>query len=47
MAQEALTTGKSVYDLVLAKGLLSKETLDKILRREMLTKPRARATKRE
>jgi aspartate ammonia-lyase len=47
VAQAALTTGKSVYDLVLAKGLLSKETLDNILRPEMLTKPRALATKRE
>ena len=47
VAQEALTTGKSVYDLVLAKGLLSKETLDNILPPEMLTKPRALATKRE
>ena len=47
VAQEALTTGKSVYDLVLAKGLLSKETLDDILRPDMLTKPRALATKRE
>jgi aspartate ammonia-lyase len=47
VAQEALTSGKNVYDLVLAKGLLSKETLDNILRLEMLTKPRAMATKRE
>jgi aspartate ammonia-lyase len=47
VAQEALTTGKSVYDLVLAKGLLSKETLDDILRPEMLTKPRELATNRE
>jgi aspartate ammonia-lyase len=47
VAQEALTRGQSVYDPVPAKGLLSKETLDKILRREMLTKPRARATNRE
>jgi aspartate ammonia-lyase len=47
LAQEALATGKSVYDLVLAKGLLSKETLDDVLRPESLTKPRALATKRE
>jgi aspartate ammonia-lyase len=47
VAQEALTTGKSVYDLVLAKGLLSKEKLDDILRPEMLTKPRELATNRE
>jgi aspartate ammonia-lyase len=40
VAQEALTTGQSVYDLVLAKGLLTKEQLDDILRPEMLTQPR-------
>ena len=47
VAQEALTRGQSVYDPVPAKGLLSKETLDNILRLEMLTKPRAMATKQE
>ena len=31
IAKEALETGKSVYDLVLEKGLLTKEQLDKIL----------------
>jgi aspartate ammonia-lyase len=40
VAQEALATGQSVYDLVLAKGLLTKEQLDDILRPEMLTQPR-------
>ncbi len=40
VAQEALITGGSVYDLVLAKGLLSKEKLDDILRPEVLTQPR-------
>ncbi len=40
VAQEALASGASIYDLVLAKGLLAKETLDDILRPEMLTKPR-------
>jgi aspartate ammonia-lyase len=40
IAQEALATGASVYDLVLAKGLLSKETLDDVLRPETLTRPR-------
>ncbi len=47
VAQEALATGKSVYDLVLAKRLLAKETLDDILRPEMLTKPRPLTVKRE
>ena len=40
VAQEALNTGKSVYELVLEKGLLTKEELDKILQPEVLTKPR-------
>jgi len=39
VAQEALTTGRSVYDLVLEKRLLSKEQLDQILRPEALTRP--------
>ena len=47
VAQEALATGKSVYDLVLAKRLLDKETLDDILRPETLTKPRPLTVKRE
>lgn len=40
VAQEALASGKSVYALVLEKGLLSKEQLDEILRPENLTAPR-------
>ena len=40
VAQEALITGKSVYDLVLEKGLLTKSELDEILQPEVLTKPR-------
>ena len=47
VAQEALLTGKSVYDLVLAKGLLSKEMLDDVLQPETLTKPRQVTAKRE
>ncbi len=39
IAQEALATGKSVYELVLEKGLLSKAQLDEILRPETLTRP--------
>ena len=39
VAREALETGKSVYDLVLEKKLLSKERLDEILRPEVLTRP--------
>jgi len=40
VAQEALASGRSVYALVLEKGLLSKEQLDDILRPENLTQPR-------
>jgi aspartate ammonia-lyase len=39
LAQEAHATGKSVYALVLEKGLLSREKLDEILRPETLTRP--------
>ncbi len=41
IAQEAHATGRSVYDLVLEKGLLRREQLDEILRPEALTQPRA------
>ncbi|MBU1182738.1 MAG: aspartate ammonia-lyase [Proteobacteria bacterium] len=40
IAQKALASGKSVYDLVLENKLLSKEQLDDILRPEVLTQPR-------
>jgi aspartate ammonia-lyase len=39
VAQEAHATGRSVYALVLEKGLLSKEKLDEILKPEALTRP--------
>src|SRR5262249_6724251 len=39
IAKEALATGKRVYDLVLAKKLMTKEQLDQVLRPEFLTKP--------
>jgi aspartate ammonia-lyase len=39
IAQQALVTGQSVYDLVLAKKLLTREQLDEILQPEVLTKP--------
>jgi aspartate ammonia-lyase len=47
VAQEAMATGQSVYDLVLEKGLLSKESLDEILRPESLAGPRPMLPKRE
>ena len=40
IAKEALKTGGSVYDLVIAKGWLSKEKLDDLLRPENMTHPR-------
>jgi aspartate ammonia-lyase len=41
IAKEALATGGSVYDLVLAKGWLAKEQLDDLLSPEKMTRPRA------
>src|SRR5204863_9438577 len=41
IAQQALISGQSVYDLVLAKRLLTREQLDHILQPEVLTQPRA------
>src|SRR5262249_14244671 len=38
VAREALETGRTVYELVLEKKLLSKEQLDEIQRREALTR---------
>ena len=40
IAKEALKTGGSVYDLVLAKGWLSQEKLDDFLKPETMTNPR-------
>src|SRR5438067_1979027 len=47
VAQLALTTGRSVYDLVLEKKLLSKERLDEILQPDVLTRPRPLLAARE
>ena len=41
IAQEALVTGQSVYDLVLEKGLLPAATLAAILHPDVLTKPQS------
>ena len=41
IAQEALATGATVRDLVLAKGLLSGAQLDELLKPEVLTAPHA------
>ncbi|MDD5678217.1 MAG: aspartate ammonia-lyase [Kiritimatiellae bacterium] len=42
LAQEALATGKGLYDMVLAKKLMSKDELDNLLRPENMVKPRKR-----
>jgi aspartate ammonia-lyase len=47
IAQEALVSGRSVYELVLAKGLLSRAMLEEVLRPETLTSPHLMPTKRE
>jgi aspartate ammonia-lyase len=47
VAQEALASGRSVYDLVLEKKLLSKERLEAILQPDVLTKPRPILESRE
>ncbi len=44
IAQEALVTSQSVYDLVLARKLLTREQLDQILQPEVLTQPRSFGT---
>src|SRR5213076_2292731 len=41
LAQQALLTDKSVYDLVLEKQLLTREQLDQIRQPEVLTRPRS------
>jgi aspartate ammonia-lyase len=41
IAQQALVTGQSVYDLVLARKLLTAEQLEQILQSEVLTRPRS------
>jgi aspartate ammonia-lyase len=40
VADEALKTGRSVYEIVLEKGYLSKTQLDDILSPENMTRPR-------
>ena len=47
VAQQALTTGRSVYELVLEKKLLSKAQLEEILQPDVLTKPRPMLPARE
>jgi aspartate ammonia-lyase len=39
IAREALATGRRVYDLVLEKGLMSREELERVMKPEVLTRP--------
>jgi aspartate ammonia-lyase len=39
IAQEALATGRRVYDLVLERGLMSREQLEEVMKPEALTRP--------
>jgi aspartate ammonia-lyase len=41
VAQEAHASGRGVYEVVLERGLLSKEILDSVLQPEILTRPQA------
>jgi aspartate ammonia-lyase len=41
IANEALVTGRPVYEIVLEKGYLRKEELDEILSPERMTRPRS------
>ena len=41
IAKESLKTGRSVYDLVLEKGWMTKDALDDWLKPENMTQPRA------
>ena len=41
IAKEALATGKSVYDLVIARNWLTKEKLDELLEPENMINPRS------
>ena len=43
IAKDALATGKKVYDLVLARGLMTKQQLDDLLKPESLTRPHYRS----
>jgi aspartate ammonia-lyase len=40
VAKEAHATGRSVSEIVLERGLLTREQLDEVLRPEVLTQPR-------
>jgi aspartate ammonia-lyase len=41
IAREALASGRGVYELVLSRGLMTREALDRALNPEMMTQPRS------
>jgi aspartate ammonia-lyase len=41
IAREALASGRGVYELVLSRGLMTREVLDRALNPEMMTQPRS------
>jgi aspartate ammonia-lyase len=43
IAREALETGRGVYELVMERGLLTREELDRVLNPEAMTGPPAPA----
>jgi aspartate ammonia-lyase len=47
IAREALASGRNVVDLVLEKGLMTRQQLDDTLRPEMLTRPHAHPASRD
>jgi len=45
IAREALMSGRGVYELVMERGLLTREQLDQALNPEAMTAPRVVSTK--
>jgi aspartate ammonia-lyase len=41
IAREALASGRGVYELVLERGLMTRDALDRALNPEMMTQPRS------
>jgi aspartate ammonia-lyase len=46
IAREALATGRGVYELVLSRGLMSREELDRALNPETMTQPQSTSAAR-
>jgi aspartate ammonia-lyase len=41
IAREALASGRGVYELVLSRGLMTREALDRVLNPEAMTQPQS------